>query len=134
MKKLFFVLSLIGICSLGYAQDVNVNINNSGYNDCPYRINGICASEDIGGVEINFTAKNFCHYLDLDNYNSFTVTVLWQLEYYNKAYEKDGRTTKTGSCVISANSNHRILICDGCYSNYIGCWSLKGLIVRKLAK
>ena len=56
--------------------------------DCAFRISGICSTEDIGGVEYEFKTVD-SHYVGsqyhptkyyyvFTNYNSTTVTVLWQ--------------------------------------------------------
>ena len=96
MKKVFMVTMMlfVGMFTYCYGQDVRVNINNQDAtnNDCGYKINGICASEDIGGVEIQGLVKyekrtiyektKYCsmQYALLTNYNDFTVTVL--VEFY----------------------------------------------------
>lgn len=130
MKKLFLVLSLVGICSLGYAQDVKVNINNqdaSVKDDCPYRINGICASEDIGGVEVEEGYGG----LVFKNYNSFPVTVLWHVKYLKANGARCDYDEKKGSLVLGVEGQREVAL--SCCSS--GCfWSLMGLIVRKLAQ
>ena len=130
MKKLFLVLSLVGICSLGYAQDVKVNINNQDATvgeDCPYRINGICATEDIGGVDVEFVREDFYACMVLTNYNQFPVNVLWKIDYNNQ--RSSGCDGKTGNMVLGVEGQKKIRL-DGDYLY----WSLSGLIVRKLAQ
>ena len=61
VTKSFMLALLLGLCSLGYNQDVKVNINNQDVttkDDCPYRINGICVTEDIGGVNVDITFED----------------------------------------------------------------------------
>ena len=60
MKKLVLVLVAM-FPLLCFSQNIIVaNGNNTTDNqnqiqdDCPYRINGICSTEDIGGVEFEF--------------------------------------------------------------------------------
>lgn len=80
-----------GLFTYCYGQDVKVNINNQDYSsngDCDFKIQGICSSEDIGGVDVQGLAKyiydNVYEYytktlfLVFTNYNSFPVTVLFQ--------------------------------------------------------
>lgn len=87
VTKFFMAALLAGMCSFGYAQDVKVNINNNEATikeDCAYRINGICSSEDIGGVDVEMSnswkdaiGNERGLVLKLTNYNSFPVTVVW---------------------------------------------------------
>lgn len=130
MKKIFLLFAFVGISVLGYSQDVKVNINNQEANvkdDCPYRINGICATEDIGGVDTKFidTCPNCSSYrpgISLQNYNTFPVTVLWSVE-------RNG-SEKTGVTILGVEAEKTISLPGGHPSEY----SLKGLIVRKLAQ
>ena len=124
MKKLFLTVCFISVCNLGFTQDVKVNINNeeeSVKDDCPYRINGICATEDIGGVEVMVEPD----YLILTNYNDFPVTVLWKVEYMDDC---NGSGTKSGNTVLGVSGEKKVYTGIGRY-----CTSLTGLIVRKLA-
>ena len=94
MKKVLMVAAMLfaGLFTYCYAQDVRVNINNQDYSsqDCEYKINGICSSEDIGGVDlqeyIKYDLSNGyyykCIYASFTNYNEFTVTVLFKDGYY----------------------------------------------------
>lgn len=143
MKKVtkFFMASLLlCLCSLGYSQDVKVNINNQDAtikDDCPYRINGICATEDIGGVNVDFIEEGdswpfISYYIVLTNYNGFPVNVLWQIEYTGDYKDCDyyNNNIKTGNVVIGATGEKKISLDRDCYLK----WTLKGLIVRKLAQ
>lgn len=137
--KFFITVLLLGIYSLGYSQDVKVNINNQDAtpkDDCPYRINGICATEDIGGVNVDFIQEGmtwpFNYYIVLTNYNSFPVNVLWQIEYTGEDDRCDcyNNKIKTGNVVIGATGEKKISLNLFCSKE----WTLKGLIVRKLAQ
>lgn len=129
MKKLL-LFALVGISVFGYSQDVKVNINNQDAtvgDDCPYRINGICATEDIGGVDTKFfnacpMCSSYRPELSLQNYNTFPVTVLWSVE--------RGGIEKTGVTILGVEAEKTISLPRGNPREY----SLKGLIVRKLAQ
>ena len=106
---------------------VKVNINNqdgTATDNCPYRINGICATEDIGGVDVETDAGG----LKFTNYNGFPVTVLWYIEYSNYNQHCD-KVEKTGNLVLGAEGQKIVPIRICSYG-----WSLKGLIVRKVAQ
>lgn len=141
MKKLFFIIcALVGMNVLAYSQNVKVNINNqdaTAKDDCPYRINGICSTEDIGGVDAEFKREHYgadyYDYLSLTNYNSFPVSVIWQIEEYADRYgevlpEKD-RIIRTGTTILGVEGQKKIEV-----SSFYGRWSIKGMIVRKLAQ
>ena len=139
--RFFMTALLLGLCSFGYSQDVKVNINNQDAttkDDCPYRINGICATEDIGGVNVDFvvgtdeTGKYERHYMVLTNYNSFPVNVLWQIEYTgnNNYCDSYYNPVKTGNVVVGATGEKKIPLDRYCSLR----WTLKGLIARKLAQ
>lgn len=92
MKRGLFLLILAGVLSFcSNAQNIiqisssGTGNNNNQQQECPFRINGICSSEDIGGV--NFELKKVGEtyngpYIDYKydyvatNYNPFPVTVL----------------------------------------------------------
>lgn len=129
MKKIFLLFALVGMNVLAYSQDVKVNINNQDAtvkDDCPYRINGICATEDIGGVEAEFTYEDGS-LLQLTNYNNFPVNVLWKIDYTGG--NPDCEEGRTGNTVLGVEGQKKILL--PCSYQY---WSLSGLIVRKLAQ
>lgn len=128
MKKIFLLFALVGMNVLAYSQDVKVNINNQDAtvkDDCPYRINGICATEDIGGVEAEFTGAGSGPWLQLTNYNNFPVNVLWKIDYTGNS-NCEG---KTGNTVLGVEGQKKIRL--SCHHED---WSLSGLIVRKLAQ
>ncbi len=132
MKKLFLLFALVGMNVLAYSQDVKVNINNldtaAVKDNCPYRINGICATEDIGGVDVKFSSG----VMALTNYNNFPVNVLWQIQYRNygscACSDLDG-AVRTGYLVLGVEGQKQIFM-DCCKNG----WSITGLIVRKLAQ
>ena len=137
--RFFMAALLFGLCSLAYSQDVKVNINNQDAttkDNCPYRINGICATEDIGGVDVELKyIENDVHrgyFMVLTNYNSFPVTVLWQLEYTgtNSYCNYYNNNTNTGNSIIGATGTKTIELDYDCRRE----WTLTGLIVRKLAQ
>lgn len=136
--KVFITILFVSVFCFGYGQDVKVNINNQDAttkDDCPYRINGICATEDIGGVNVEFIKEGEewpSYYIVLTNYNSFPVNVLWQIEYTgdNGSCAFYNNTINTGNVVIGATGEKKISLDRYCYLN----WTLKGLIVRKLAQ
>lgn len=139
MKKL--VLVLVAMFPLFcFSQNITVTTDSNilpPQNECPYSIAGICATEDIGGVDIRFeyvkdgvitTSPSREVYLVLENYNNFTVSVLVEYKchdahfnetyienYVLKAGESKMRKTQLGSSV--SRSYHY----------------LNGFIVRKLS-
>lgn len=100
---LFFAIALTFCCNSQNIIQISTdgNRNNNNYNqqqECPFRINGICSTEDIGGVDFeekhnNNGAKDVL----ATNYNSFTVTVLFKIEYGRSArygVEREAVVTK----------------------------------------
>jgi hypothetical protein len=65
--------------------------------NCAYRINGICTTDDIGGVEVSTKEADYAHYyyLVFENHNSFAVNVIF--EYETEEFKK------TGTIVLKAN-------------------------------
>lgn len=167
ISKIITATLLLGFCYNGYCQNVNVNINNhdatSRNNDCPYRINGICSSEDIGGVDARIIYADDCTWAVLTNYNTFPVTVLYEIgntldedEYENPPYISNlffTRNNNTGNIVLNTSNSTKIKLDQTRYaeyfyedyeatfhetleSPYIDCskfYSIKGMIVRKLS-
>lgn len=145
MKKLFLLFALVGMNILAYSQDVKVNINNqdaTAKDDCPYRINGICATEDIGGVdiEVSYNSSDNSNICKLTNYNSFPVSVLLALE-YNDIKSPLNEEKKTSTIVLGVEGVKEIKLPRAQYVSGEGTcyysashWSVIGLIVRKLAQ
>lgn len=154
MKKILCIAAFAGMFTLGYCQDVKVNINNqeaTTKEKCPYRINGICSSEDIGGVDVTFEFIDDCTWLVFTNYNSFPVTVLYEISSrhalsgcnclgWDKGkdhcfYTPDGTT---GSLVLGVEGSKKLKIdhqldCHGDWINNSAGYNLAGIICRKLS-
>jgi len=137
MKKYVLLIAFVSIIISGcYSQDVKVNINNKDAtmeDNCPYRINGICATEDIGGVNVDiyFDNKYGGNVALFENYNNFPVSVLWQLEYKSNSSNRNGEE-KTGSLVLDVRGKKVVYISHTGYT--ASYWSVTGLIVRKLVQ
>lgn len=103
----------------------NVNTNgNAPQKECGYKINGICSSEDIGGVDAEvFFSGGFR--LRLTNYNQFPVTVVWEAEYNH------GDRYKTGTCVLGAYGTDNSVKVVTLHDGGLSVWSLVGTITRK---
>lgn len=131
VSKLFMMALLSGFCYFGYCQDVKVNINNqeqTGRDDCPFRINGICITEDIGGVDVEFKDSKMI----ITNYNNFPVTVSWQISYtYMRSCPSLNGTTRTGNVVLGVKAQKMIPTDRDC--NDAG-WVVDGIIARKIAQ
>lgn len=110
MRKIFIVLiTLIGFGLNGSGQNTVIIQNDNKFNEidneCPYRINGICSTEDIGGVAVETTGGGWK--FDIVNYNNFAVTIIYEVtssrgiqggSYY-------GTETETGTIVLKANES-----------------------------
>lgn len=157
MKKLFLLFPLISISIFAYSQDVKVNINNQEAfmnEECAYRINGICSSEDIGGVNVDILFADEVTWAVFTNYNEYPVTILYEIsrsdncgkypsDYYNDRpisfYTTNGTT---GNIVLGMNGSKKVKIDQSTYifsenkhvNDNSHCYSMKGLIVRKLTK
>lgn len=131
LTNFFLIAVLSALCTFGYCQDVKVNINNqeaSVKKDCPFSINGICITEDVGGVDVEFRDGKMI----LTNYNNFPVTVVWQITYHESSCctSLDG-TTKKGNVVLGVNAQKEILTHERCCDNG---WAVDGIIARKIAQ
>lgn len=164
MKKFFMTFFvLVGFSALGYSQDVKVNINNqeaSITDDCAYRINGICSSEDLGGVDVEIVFEDGITWAVFTNYNTFPVSVLYEVSYlgydacakYDDTSEDRIRTEMNfgvgdgvcGNIVLGVSGSKKLKLAQHSYFSSDGkatrivdvsCqYSIKGLIVRKLSK
>lgn len=161
MKKIFCIAAFAGIFTLAYCQDVKVNINNheattKGKVECPYRINGICCSEDIGGINVDIVFADECSWAVFTNHNPFEVTTLYEIGHtgghglwhsyhhddciIDADYEKpDGAT---GSIVLAVGESKKIKL-DAAKSHlgdkvFISdnsdAYFIRGLITRKITK
>lgn len=135
-----FLLLLIGLSS--YSQNIiqitnNGNSNTNTQKDCEFKINGVCSSEDIGGVSLerffseiipgqeNAPWPNYYGYAELKNYNNFTVTVLIKVAFeYKDKYQEE-----TYQVVIPSNETRNVRIKKGNGTQY---YTLLGMIVRRL--
>ena len=130
MKKL--VLVLVAMFPLFcFSQNITVTTDSnilSPQNECPYSINGICSTEDIGGVDIRFEyvwdgSRSYL-YLVLENYNNFTVSVLVEYTYeYGNTYIEN--------YVLKAGESKKRKVQSG--NTYLEAHYLNGFIVRKLS-
>lgn len=135
MKRMFSIGFFVLLFALCYGQDVKVNINNQEVGgqkeDCAFRINGICSSEDIGGVDVQrmtgdttYGVNAYGRYpiigdkLVFTNYNSFTVTVLYQIRIGKKFF--------IGQMVLRRDESKEFK------PKSVSSVSLEGIIVRKL--
>ena len=154
MKKL--VLVLVAMFPLFcFSQNIIVangnnsnTSNNQDQEECPYRINGICSTEDIGGVEFEFIFENNYNYLRLTNYNNTTVSVLFDLDYddvrhfgcyYYTEWEDVVIYISRGvkNYVLKSNEEKKIKLCrttdcDGKPQDESSEFKIIGSIVRKL--
>lgn len=110
MKKIFLVLTtLIGFGLNVFGQNTvviqNNNKSNKIDNDCPYRINGICSTEDIGGVAVETTGGGWK--FDIVNYNNFAVTIIYEVTSSRgiQGGSYFGTETETGTIVLKANES-----------------------------
>jgi len=105
MKNFFLVfVAIIGFGFSAFSQNVVIQTNeidkSKTQDDCAYRISGICTTEDLGGVEV---ARGSCNsgswsYLVFENYNSLTVSVIYELvtSGKKKQAQKNGKTYEKG--------------------------------------
>ncbi len=119
----------------------NGNPSNVQNPECPYRINGICVSEDIGGVDARIVYHDDCTWVMFTNYNDFRVTVLYEIgESYGFSgglyHTPDGTT---GTIVLDAEGARELKL-DQAFNDFRGYfsraeyYSIKGMIVRKMAR
>lgn len=139
MKKLVLVLVAM-FPLLCFSQNIIVangnnsnTSNNQDQEECPYRINGICSTEDIGGVDIRFeyvkdgvitTSSNDYVHLVLENYNNFTVSVLVEYTTQYSGPYIENYVLKAGETKM-----REAQVRDGYKSGYY----LNGFIVRSLS-
>lgn len=99
--------------------------NSQQQDDCPFQINGICSTEDIGGVMVEYKkhTTDYRLYAHFDNYNSFPVTVLLLFGYADL-------DPKIITCVLPSSGHKEVKVSDG--SNVFNC-KTEGMIVRKLS-
>lgn len=140
MKKSIIIFAAILAATFANAQNVVIN-NQTNSGDCGFRINGICSSQDIGGVEIEakrcYGNENWVqtagkqvgtvyianYYLFATNYNPFRVTVLI-------AIQQQGRQ-QVYSAVIPANG---VKVFGMGHCTDVEPYSIIGSITRKMAQ
>ena len=103
-KVVAIAICLAGFGFSAFAQNVVIQTNEVGKSttndDCAYRISGICTTEDIGGVEIaSEYSGNGYYFLEFENYNSFTVSVIFE---YVSLDNK-----KTGTIILKPNEKKK---------------------------
>ena len=110
MKKIYILFVLMCLTSSGLAQNIIIQQNNNSSsqstirNSNEYFINGISTSQDIGGVDVEFIddPENYYanKYLRFTNYHNFPVTVIFEVE----DYQRGGSYKKvTGRITLRAN-------------------------------
>ena len=138
MKKLLLFI-LLGVSVMVNAQDVKVDINRndvSSKKDCSFEINGICSTEDVGGVDVQLIyeeAEN-ATFLCLTNYNSQPVTTIYMIGNncstdswsYSSDYKADG---SVGTTFLKPTETKCINISR---YNRTRCYYISGLISRFL--
>ena len=138
MKKALLLIAFAGLFTYGHCQDVNVSINNqdattNSKQECAYRINGICSTEDIGGVDVEIIGEGYDVYAIFKNYNGCTVTVLYEISSTeNFSYGRGTGDGTTGSIVLQAQGERRIKLHNNGYSTYAQGYGIRGLIVRRM--
>ena len=142
MKKVCYLLLLcfVNFISIAYAQDINVSVNDKEVitkEECPFSINGICITEDVGGVDLIFVKEDSNNYesnnyAKFTNYNSKRVTVTYEISLYDE-------TTARGTIVLdSIGTQGSIKLIEleratsGGYYHKIKDFKNEGLIVRFL--
>ena len=133
MKKLIFTITCVVFAMTCLGQNiiqVSGNQSNSQkQDDCPFRINGICSTEDIGGVMVEFKYHtNDGGYIHLDNYNNFPVSVLLQVTYRRTSGVLDN--PRIIPCVLPSSGHKELKLAFG---DYLSGYILDGIIVRKLS-
>ena len=143
------LFAFAGLLTYGHCQDVSVSVNNQDATtnpkqDCAYKINGICSTEDIGGVDVEIIDEDIDErgntnvYAVFTNYNSSAVTVVYEIgnDYASDLKYMRGKPSadeKTGSISLQQNSSKRVLLHHDAYAHeYTLLYSIRGLIVRRI--
>lgn len=117
MKTLFVLLfALTGFIANANAQTVVVQNNKTASEQVQdpniFYINGIPSTQDIGGVENEavdlFFRDGSGYHVYFTNYNSSTVTVLYQITFGDK------ELTRIGSVVLKAKEKKDVLLRTNC--------------------
>lgn len=144
MKRIYALILIVGMISCAKAQNIiqitnNGSSNTSYQKECEFKINGICSTEDIGGVSLekisrvaddpNYAFSNGTTTAYLKNYNNFTVTVLMQLLFDSSRKGGDAYVEEVYQVVIPSNETKKVELK---HCNCVSCYSLQGMIVRRL--
>ena len=122
MKRvLLIVVAIIGFYGFVFGQTVGVQViggtteNTEKKDDCAYRISGICTTEDLGGVETTIRQEtdydnpiSLGYYqiyscVDFENYNDFTVNIIYETSYFDTKESK-----RTGTLVLKPNEKKTV--------------------------
>ena len=145
MRQLFVAFVAMA-CMTSHAQNKIIQINQvngqtttSSSKECGYKINGICSSEDIGGVSLEEISRralddgvfsNGVTTAYLKNYNNFAVTVLMELNFDTSSKVRNYvDVDEVYQVVIQSGEKKGVALRHG---NCPSCYSLKGMIVRRL--
>lgn len=141
MMKEVLMLFACFLCVNCFGQNI-IQITNNGNqsttSDCGFKINGICSSEDIGGVSLegisreDFGGGPFSNGITrayLKNYNNFTTTVLIQLVFDSSSKGGSLYVEEVYQVVIPSNETKAVELK---HCNCPSCYSLQGMIVRRL--
>ena len=138
MKKFIIVMTFLAYIVSGYGQKIMLvldsleNFKVASYQDncdCALRVNGICTTEDIGGVMTKITPDGGGNgYLYLKNYNDFVVTVLLQIA--NDCGDS-GLTDHLYNLILQPSEEMSVNLPLSCSPAY---YAIEGIIVRKLAE
>ena len=159
MKKI--LLLFVFFCSIilcdgqnrNNINNINININNQDFDnppkkECPYSINGICITEDIGGVTSSIVYEDDCTWVVFTNYNNFPVNVLYEVKsnYHEGQSMVSYHAVKNGTIsnvVLGAKGSKNVKLnqtyCNHPYKAYQGYknmsdyYSIKAMIARKLS-
>lgn len=146
LKKIFSTICILlasGILSAwGQNNIIQITQTNGGttttQKDCGYKINGICSSEDIGGVSLEKISRvatdegyfsNGITTAYLKNYNNFAVTVLMELIFDSSSKGGSLYKEEVYQVVIQSGETKEVTLR---HCNCPSCYSLNGMIVRRL--
>ncbi len=111
MKKILCIAVLAAMFSWGNCQNVSAQ-DSLQKKDCDFRINGLCAAQDIGGVDVEILyAEDSVTYAVFTNYNNFPVTVLYVIK--NSAPQNHSYKVAVGETYFSFFNTG---FCNCCYT------------------
>jgi len=119
-----FSLNGFGQNTVVFQSDVKPDVKSNTVEDkdkCPYRISGICSTEDIGGVDTKFETTEikgmtWVNSIVFTNHNEFPVTIVYEISSSSCRFihEKEGITTQTG-CMTLKKGGRRTIKPDGTF-------------------